>query len=133
MTLASVAEIEGAVQWANQITGRLGAGPAERYAIALAVEEVCANLFEHAYGPGGGPIAIAIARRAHELVLTICDRGPPFDPGAAPRPDLRSSLAERPIGGLGWHLVKRLMDEVRYDTGGAINRLTLVKRLTEQI
>jgi anti-sigma regulatory factor (Ser/Thr protein kinase) len=47
-----------------------------------------------------------------------------------PAPDLAAGWEERDAGGLGWHLVRRLMDEVRHEAppdGG--NRLTLIKHL----
>ena len=40
-----------------------------------------------------------------------------------------SSIEERPIGGLGLALVRRLMDEVQYERRDGKNRLRLVRRL----
>ena len=52
-------------------------------------------------------------------------------PEEAPVPDVEAPWQDRPIGGLGWHLIRNLVDEIRYQTDGAENRLTLVKRLAE--
>jgi serine/threonine-protein kinase RsbW len=46
------------------------------------------------------------------VTLTVEDDGPPFDPLAYPQPDLDAELGERLAGGLGIHLVRRLMDDV---------------------
>ena len=60
------------------------------------------------------------------------DRGRPFDPSYAPAPDLDSDWEDRRIGGLGWFLVRQMVDELLYDsttdTDGPLNRLTLIKR-----
>jgi anti-sigma regulatory factor (Ser/Thr protein kinase) len=100
------------------------------YAVRLAVEEIVLNLVNYGYaGLPPGPIALAVETDGARVVVTIADHARPFDPVDAPVPDLEAAWDERKIGGLGWHLVKELMDEVRYETGGEGNRLTLVKRL----
>jgi anti-sigma regulatory factor (Ser/Thr protein kinase) len=107
-----------------------GADASSCFALRLAVEEVCINLMRHAY-PGGkpGPIEVAVSGGAGRLVVTITDFAPPFSPDDAPTPDLGAPWEERRIGGLGWHLVKSVVDEVRYEAlAGAGNRLTLVKK-----
>ena len=61
--------------------------------------------------------------------MEIVDDGKPFDPFSdAPPPDLDSSVADRPTGGLGIHLVRRLMDEAHYRREDGGNRVVLIKR-----
>lgn len=96
--------------------------------LRLAVEEACTNLIEHAYPPGAaGPISLSLRAERECIIVEIRDRAPPFDPANVTPPDLEASLEDRPIGGLGWHLIRGVMDEVRYDSDAAGNRLTLVK------
>ena len=52
----------------------------------------------------------------------------PFDPLAAPAPDLTST--QREPGGVGLHFVRNLMDEVTYTRRDGINHLRMMKRLT---
>ncbi len=110
---------------------RQAGAPAETCsALTLAVDEACTNIIEHAYdGTAGGAIEIAVESLGEELRVTLRDRGRPFDPAAVPRPDLSADWKERPIGGLGWHLIRASVDDVDYgpDPGGG-NRLILVKR-----
>jgi anti-sigma regulatory factor (Ser/Thr protein kinase) len=61
--------------------------------------------------------------------VTITDRSPPFDPADAPVPDLDLPAEQRRIGGLGWHLVKHMIDRIEYRSEDGINRLTLVKHM----
>ncbi len=106
-------------------------------AIVLAVDEVCANLVEHAVdhetvGMAPGPTRVSVRRSQDDAIIVVEDRGHPFDPADAPAPDLTSDWIDRPIGGLGWFLVKQMVDEVHYDSAsteqGTLNRLTLIKR-----
>jgi serine/threonine-protein kinase RsbW len=114
----------------EDVCARIDADQETKYALRLAVEEVCTNLIVHGYrGRLAGPIEVCASDDADRVTLVIRDRSPPFDPGSAPRPDLTSDVEHRRPGGLGWHLVKQLMDEVRYVAGTASgNVLTLVKR-----
>lgn len=98
-------------------------------ALQLAADEVCTNLIHH-----GAPDLVRVAVRCEhgEAVLTIEDRGRPFAPEQTPAPNLTSDWRQRPVGGLGWFLARRMVDGVRYvslpATDGVRNRLTLTKR-----
>ena len=65
--------------------------------------------------------------RAGGVLLEVEDDGKPFDPLQAPPPDLTLPLEKRPIGGLGIHLIRNLMDEVTYARVGGRNVLKMAK------
>jgi sigma-B regulation protein RsbU (phosphoserine phosphatase) len=67
-----------------------------------------------------------------ELVVTIIDDGKPFNPFGNDPPDTCLSVEERPIGGLGVHLVKNFMDKVHYERHGENNVVTLHKHLDQE-
>jgi anti-sigma regulatory factor (Ser/Thr protein kinase) len=97
-------------------------------ALQVAVDEIVTNAITHGYGPGvRGEIAVRLRRCSDSVVLEIEDDGVPFDPLQAPPPDLGLPAAERPIGGLGIHFVRNLMDEVSYARRDGRNLLKLVK------
>jgi len=111
--------------------------------LVLAVDEVCANLAEHGTIDGAppGPVRVTVRREGIDAVIVVEDEGPPFDPADAPPPDLDTDWQDRRIGGLGWFLVRQMVDELHYDSNtdpvhsGATptaprwsNRLTLIKR-----
>ncbi|UCE32326.1 MAG: ATP-binding protein, partial [Burkholderiales bacterium] len=97
--------------------------------LRLAVEEACTNLIEHAYpADAPGPIELTVSADDDRVVVEIRDQAPPFDPAGLSPPDLGADWQDRPVGGLGWHLIRSVMDEVRYVSDAAGNRLTLVKR-----
>lgn len=107
------------------------AGFSERgiYAVQLAVDEAASNIIEHAYeGQEGGTIELICEADGDRLIVTLLDRGKPFDPTQVPAPDIHAKLSERKIGGLGIYLMRKLVDEVRYQVTPSGNRLTLIKR-----
>ena len=99
------------------------------FEVQLAVDEACTNVIEHSYrGEEKGEIALRCELADGDFVITIRDHGQPFNPEDVPLPDLKCSLAERCIGGLGLYFMRRLMDEVRFHFGAEGNELTMVKR-----
>jgi anti-sigma regulatory factor (Ser/Thr protein kinase) len=95
----------------------------------LVAEEAVTNVLSHAYGPGGeSTVAITLEVQASEIRLEIRDHGPPFNPLEAAPPRLDLPIEERPVGGLGIHLIKTLTDEQRYARESDENVLILVKR-----
>ena len=100
------------------------------FQVKLVLEELGVNIVNHGHDDDARhEIEIEIASAADALTIEIADDGRPFDPlTEAPEPDLESALEDRPIGGLGVHLVRTMMDEARYRREEGKNRLTLVKR-----
>ncbi|MBI3360404.1 MAG: ATP-binding protein [Chloroflexi bacterium] len=124
--MENVAELRDFV-W--EAARREGADEEACFDLKLAVDEACTNIVEHGYaGLPPGPIVVTFQREADRLIVTIRDHARPFDPEAVPPPDLESDWPERPVRGLGWHLIRRTMDEVSLASDGERgNRLTLVK------
>jgi anti-sigma regulatory factor (Ser/Thr protein kinase) len=99
-------------------------------ALYVGVDEAVSNAIAHGYpGDARGEIAVRIRRRPDSVVLEIEDDGAPFDPLQAAPPDLTLPLDQRPVGGLGIHLIRNLMDEVSYMRQGGKNGLKLVKHV----
>jgi len=106
--------------------------PDAAFDVRLATEEVVTNVIEHGYAGAAapGPITVRFHHDPRQVVVTIEDLAPPFDPTTIRPPDPSTPLEQRRIGGLGWHFVTRVMDEVRHEHRHPRgNRLTLVKRL----
>ena len=113
---------------------RAGLDPAVAFDVRLATEEAVTNVIEHGYaGTTPGPITLRFLRDPQRVVVTVEDRAAPFDPATIRPVDRSAPLEQRRVGGLGWHFVNQVMDEVRYEHGHTHgNRLTLVKRLSAQ-
>jgi anti-sigma regulatory factor (Ser/Thr protein kinase) len=102
--------------------------PAARFDLQLAVEEACCNVIDHAYNSNGGEFRLQFEARGPDIVITVQDRGRPFDPTLVPSPDMSIPLEERPLGGLGLHLMRQLMDDVQFTFSDEGNTLKMVKR-----
>jgi len=103
------------------------------FALRLAIEEVCVNLIQHGYKGKPGLIRLTLDANAFQVTALIGDHAPPFPPEKAPRPVLDQNWVSRPIGGLGWHFIREMMDEIKYRSDPKQgNVLTLVKRLRSE-
>jgi serine/threonine-protein kinase RsbW len=102
----------------------------EIYSLQLAADEAASNIIEHAYeGVSDADLDIACDMRGDTLIITMRDTGRPFDPSKVKQPNLKADLSKRQIGGLGLYLMRKLMDEVRYESNPTTgNLLTMTKR-----
>ena len=129
-TSARLEDLPGLLDLAVEAARESGADEAGQHDVRLAAEEVLINVIHHAYAGGApGPLVLRARVEPGALTLSVLDEGAPFPPALAPPPDLTAGWADRRIGGLGWHLVGKVMDEVRHRGLGARgNELTMVKR-----
>jgi anti-sigma regulatory factor (Ser/Thr protein kinase) len=98
--------------------------------IQVALEEHLSNIIHHGYPPGqSGRISIRFHLTKTHLRVEITDDARPFNPLLSPPVDTTQPTAERPVGGLGIHLLRRLTDELRYERLKDGNCLLMVKRL----
>lgn len=101
------------------------------YNIQLATDEAASNIIEHAYeGVTNGLLELSCGMSGGALKIILVDHGEAFDPSEVPVPDLKADLSDRKIGGLGLFLMRKLMDEVRYESHPEknSNTLTMIKR-----
>lgn len=96
------------------------------FAVDAALEELLQNVVDYS---GARVVRLKLAVEAGELRLELADDGRPFNPLASAMPDLSVPLVERKVGGLGVHLVRRMMDRAAYEHRGGCNRIKLVKML----
>ena len=97
--------------------------------VQLAVEEAVVNVMDYAYPAGTrGELTVEVQADDEQLQFVIRDTGIPFDPTTTPEIDTTLSAKDRPIGGLGIHLVRQIMDDVQYRRIGEFNVLTLIKK-----
>jgi anti-sigma regulatory factor (Ser/Thr protein kinase) len=102
--------------------------PALMSKVNLCLEELLTNAIHHGMTgqSSAPPISVDLELTPQGLQVELRDVGMAFDPFTdAPSPDLDSGLEERPIGGLGVHLVKVLADRYEYRREAAKNRVTL--------
>jgi len=128
-------ELARASAWLARFADSL-ALPAETvFRLDLGLTEAVSNIIAYAY-PDAAEHEILLRLQAHPegVSLEIEDDGRPFDPLRAERPPLPASLEEAPIGGLGIHLIRSMLDECHYRREAGKNRLTMLakRRATDE-
>ena len=116
------------------VTGFLeahGQSPKVVSTVNLILEEMVTNIIKYARPlETDAHVAVLLDLVSGDLVVTLIDRGPEFNPLTRPEVDTTVPIEDRQIGGLGIHLVKRLVDRIDYRREGDQNHLTLVKKLS---
>lgn len=94
--------------------------------LTLVLEELFTNVVKYGYDDD----------RVHEIIVRVMadngvltasmeDDGRPFNPGDAQIADTTGSVEERPIGGLGIHLIFTIVDSFEYERVNGLNRSTI--------
>jgi len=106
------------------------APPAADYFACLAIEELVTNCVKYGYDDARDHrIEIELKYGHAELTITVTDDGHPFNPLDRPEPDVNLPVEDRPIGGLGIHLLRKMANRIDYAWVNGHNRLTLHKKL----
>ena len=124
-----IAEFDRLRSWFQEFARQLELPEEITNRMLIAADEVFTNIAEYAYPGAAGQVDVSAEQQGAMLRLTFKDTGKPFDPTKSADPDIRTSAAERPIGGLGIFVMKRLMDRVEYRRENGCNILTLSKRI----
>jgi len=108
--------------------------PALVFELNLILEEYLTNLISYGYSDKAEHlINIEIIHLQTEIRLLITDEAGPFDLSEVPEnEEIDKPLAERKIGGLGIHFIKKLADKLEYSSEGGINRLVITKQLLSE-
>lgn len=96
------------------------------FAADTALEELLQNVLDYS---GAQEVRLQLAVESGELRLELADDGRPYNPLLTVGPDLSRPLDEREVGGLGIHLVRKMMDRTAYEHRGGQNRVSLAKAL----
>lgn len=103
------------------------------FQINLTLEEIVSNCIKYGYrGEPGHTIDLQMSLNSGMVTILVEDTGVPFNVLDAPTPDLHCPVEDRPIGGLGVHLARTLMDGLEYERREGKNILLLKKRVTVQ-
>ncbi len=124
-----IEQVPQLADFVDMVCEEVGMDMAVAIQMNLAMEEAVVNVMSYAYPADTvGDVTIEAVTIADQLQFTITDCGTPFDPTAKEDVDTTLSAEERPIGGLGIHLVRQLMDSITYERIDGKNVLTLRKK-----
>jgi anti-sigma regulatory factor (Ser/Thr protein kinase) len=99
------------------------------FCINLAAEELFTNMVRHNVGSGDS-ISVETEISPERILFRLTDSDvEPFDPDSAATAKVDAPIEERKPGGLGLHLVRSMVNEVKYEYDDATRemRVTVIK------
>jgi len=96
----------------------------------LVLDEIVSNVVHSNHKTRSARIGLELTLDRGGVTLEIIDNGKPFNPTLVRPP--RGSILDRPIGGLGIHLVHGLMDTVVYSRQHGSNHLVMTRAARRQ-
>ncbi len=129
-TLSLVAKRDAFVilkEWLSNIAEEIALSVKVKKQVLIVADEIFTNIALYGYPKTEGDAKVVMTFDAvtAEMTLTFIDSGVAFNPLDAPEPDVTIPLAERPIGGLGMFMVKKMTDRITYERRDGQNILTL--------
>ena len=98
-------------------------------AITVALEEMFVNIAHYAYPDSKGKATIGMSFDNDEVEIYLIDSGIPFNPLEKEDPNVKASIEEREVGGLGIFMVKQSMDECHYERRNGQNVFTMKRKI----
>lgn len=132
ITVPAAAEsIDKITEFINAELEKLDCPKKTQKQIDIAADEIFSNIAHYAYESKDGSAEIRLEKSDNPkaVTLTFTDSGIPYNPLEKPDPDVTLSADEREIGGLGIYIVKKTMDEVKYERKDGKNILSVTKYL----
>ena len=118
--------LEELFAFVEQALAGLNAPASHRDKMLMALDEALTNVVLYAYPEDQrGTVAVRIGGDSNTITAEVVDHGKPFDPTAHPAPDITLPIEQRPIGGLGIHLMRNLMTSLRHYRENGTNHLVL--------
>ncbi|MGN0712437.1 MAG: ATP-binding protein [Anaerovoracaceae bacterium] len=142
---AAVENLESVIAFVDGCLEELSCPLRAQMQIDIAVDEVFSNIAYYAYptdavtgaaagtdaGIDAGTVTVQVeaAEEPPAVILTFIDGGTPYDPLSHEDPDMTLPAEDRPIGGLGIYMVRKIMDRVSYSWESGKNILKIEKRI----
>jgi OFA family oxalate/formate antiporter-like MFS transporter len=137
---ADLSEVTATIDFVSKWAREAGFDSGKIARLELAVEEAAANICSHAYLEESAintmsyayhrrsSYTVGIMNEADSFAVRITDSGIAFDPLRIAPPDMSSPVEVRRADGLGIFLMRKMVDDVRYERTKDRNMLTLIIR-----
>jgi len=126
---ARLENLQKARHYIDQKGESLGVSESALGDLRLAVDEAVTNVIIHGYGNLDGMVELHMEADGDTVVVRVRDHAKTFDASHINAPQLDTALKDRPIGGMGLFLIKKMTDEVEFlALPGGGNELRLIKR-----
>ena len=126
---ASLENLQVIRSYVDQVGERLGVSESALDDLRLVVDEAVTNVILHGYEGLDGDVEIHMEADGDAVIIRIRDRAKTFDASHVNAPQLDTALKDRPFGGMGIFLIKKMTDEAEFlPLAGGGNEIRLVKR-----
>jgi serine/threonine-protein kinase RsbW len=126
---ASCENLQVVRQYITRAAERLGVNDEALGDLLLVVDEAVTNVVIHGYGDTGGLVELHMEADGDTVIIRIRDRAKTFNPSQVDAPQLDTALKDRPFGGMGIFLIRKMTDEAEFlPRSGGGNEIRLVKR-----
>lgn len=123
-----LAEIERLAAFVDDLAAELDLSPGIAMNINLALEEAVVNVINYGYPQDQlHEMTLRVSSSEQQLIFVLSDSGVSFDPTRVAEAEVTLPLEERPIGGLGIFLIRKIMNEVTYERIDGKNKLIMKK------
>jgi len=127
-----ISSLEEIFRFISENTSMLTIDESVIFSIQLAIEELFTNMVKYNH-TADSDIAIAIEIGENKIQINLTDyNSTEFDITKTQEVDISQSLAERKVGGLGLHLVKKMVDELSYHYSNGVSEVIFTKYLENQ-
>lgn len=127
-----LSELDRLCQCCEEVGDSIGMTKKAVFEMNLSLEELFTNIISYGFTDGKEHlIKIRLVVENDIMSMRIEDDGIPFNPMDAEEPNLDCAIENCKIGGLGIHLIKKMMDEIQYKRDGDLNVLMLKKHIAE--
>ncbi len=125
---ASLDNLQEIRSYVDRAGASLGVSDSALGDLRLAVDEAVTNVIIHGYGDLEGNVEICMEAIGNSVIVRIRDRAESFVPDQIDAPQLKTPLKDRPFGGMGIFLIKKMTDEAEFlPLPGGGNEIRLVK------
>ena len=126
---ASLDNLQAIRQYIDLVGERLGVSDEALGDLRLVVDEAVTNVVIHGYGDDEGIVELHMEGDGDAVTILIRDHARSFDASHVNKPHLDTALKDRPFGGMGIFLIKKMTDEAEFlALPGGGNEIRLVKK-----
>lgn len=132
ITLPAIIEnVEKVTAFVNAELEKINCPAKAKAEIDIAIDELFSNIANYAYNPevGKATVKFEVQKNPMAVIITFMDNGKPYDPLKREDPNVKLSVDEREIGGLGIFMVKKSMDSIEYEYKDNHNILRIKKHI----
>ncbi len=129
----NLSELDHICRTCEEIGQSLGVSDKLIFEMNLALDELFTNIISYGFQDClEHIIKVTITTEGDQLEIRIEDDGVPFNPLESKTPDFQCGVEECKIGGLGIHLIKKLMDDMQYQRVADKNILILRRKIRKE-